>query len=273
MAVTTFIPEIWAARILENLRKEHVYVPLLNRDYEGEIKQYGDTVHINSLTDVTISTYTGTLSGPQTLTTTDQTLLIDQQKYFDFMLDDVDKVQAMPGLLEAATRSAAYGLSDVTDQFVAALLAAGGTAISGTAVAVTASNAYPQLVALKVALDKANVPTQGRWVVVPPDYHGLLLQDARFVGYGNDFNAEILTNGRVGRAAGFEIFVSNNVPVASSEYSIIAGHSIAATYAEQLIETEAMRCESAFGDRVRGLHVYGAKVTRPTAVQYFKATF
>lgn len=273
MAVTTFIPEIWSARILDNLNKAHVYAALCNRDYEGEIRNAGDTVHVNSLTDVTIGTYSGTLSTPQTLTTTDQTLVIDQAKYFDFMLDDVDKAQALPGLIEKATQSAAYGLADVSDTYIAGIMATGGTAMTATTVAITASNAYTNLVDMKVAMDKNNVPTNGRWVVVPPDYHGLLLQDPRFVGYGNDFNAQILQNGHVGRAAGFEIYVSNNAPVASSVYTVIAGVNAGCSYAEQLIETEAMRYQDAFADRVRGLHVYGAKVFQAKAIETCPVSF
>ncbi len=273
MAVSSFIPEIWSARILDNLNKAHVYAALCNRDYEGEIKNAGDTVHVNSLTDVTIGTYSGTLSTPETLTTTDATMAIDQAKYFNFMLDDVDKVQALPGLLEKATQSAAYGLADESDKYIAGIMATGGHALTGTTVAITSSNAYTNLIDMKVDMDENNVPNEGRWVVITPAYHGLLLQDARFVGYGTDFNRELLTNGRVGRAAGFDIYVSNNVPEASSVYTIIAGVNAGCSYAEQLIETEALRYQGAFADVVRGLHVYGAKVFQTNAIETCPCSF
>ena len=54
MSVTNFIPTIWSARLLRHLDKKHVYAKLLNRDYEGEIKNYGDTVKINQIGDVEI---------------------------------------------------------------------------------------------------------------------------------------------------------------------------------------------------------------------------
>ena len=44
--VDNFIPEIWAARILASLKKSHIFGQpgVINRDYEGEITQAGDTV-------------------------------------------------------------------------------------------------------------------------------------------------------------------------------------------------------------------------------------
>lgn len=274
MAVTSFIPEIWAARLLEKLEKAHVYAALVNRDYEGEIRNAGDTVHINTLGDLTIGTYNGTTAITyEDLATTSQELKIDQQKYFAFRVDDVEKVQALPGLVEAASANAAYELNDVNDKFLATTLAAGATAVSGTAVALTAANVYQNIVAMKVALDKQNVPTEGRWLVVDPSFHGLLLQDERFVSFGTDATNERLTNGRVGRAVGFDIYVSNNAPEASGTYTAIAGVPMAATYAEQILNTEALRSEDYFKDLIRGLHVYGAKVTRPTALAKLDVTY
>lgn len=274
MAVTSFIPEIWAARLLEKLEKAHVYAALVNRDYEGEIRNAGDTVHINTLGDLTIGTYNGTTAITyEDLATTSQDLKIDQQKYFAFRVDDVERVQALPGLVEAASANAAYELNDVNDKFLAATLAAGATAVSGTAVALTAANVYQNIVAMKVALDKQNVPTEGRWLVVDPSFHGLLLQDERFVSFGTDITNERLVNGRVGRAVGFDIYVSNNAPEASGTYTAIAGVPMAATYAEQILNTEALRSEDYFKDLIRGLHVYGAKVTRPTALAKLDVTY
>ena len=53
MAVTTFIPQVWSARLLAHLDKAHVLTNLVNRDYEGEIRQYGDTVKITQIGDIT----------------------------------------------------------------------------------------------------------------------------------------------------------------------------------------------------------------------------
>ena len=133
--------------------------------------------------------------------------------------------------------------------------------------------AYTYLVRLKVLLDKQNVPTQGRWVLVPPEYHGLLLQHNRFVGTGGAKAEDTLGNGLVGRAAGFEVYLSNNLPCTLGKYKVLASYNGATSYAEQILSTEAYRMEKRFADAVKGLHVYGAKVTRPDKIAVLTASF
>lgn len=281
MAVTSFIPELWNARLLYALEKNHVATNLVNRNYEGEIKNAGDTVHINTLGAVSVRTYAqGTDLSYDALSTTDQTLEIDQQKYFAFSLDDVDKAQAAGDIMDTAMGRAAYSLADVSDAFLLGKIAAGGSSSnyvgsSGSPVALTTSNIYSSIVALRTALDKQNVPTQGRTLVVPPEAYALLLQDARFTSVQGIADG-VITNGLVGRVAGFDIYMSNNVVKTSADtpvYSITAQVADATTYAEQIIKTEALRPEASFSDAVRGLHVYGAKVTRPEEIATLFATF
>ena len=161
MAFTNFIPKVWSARLLEHLDKAHVYGALVNRDYEGDIKQYGDTVHINQIGAVTIKDYTKNtdIDAQEALSNTDQTLVINQAKYFNFQIDDIDKAQIKPELMNAATQRAAYALADTSDQYIAGLMAAGALGTVGSdasPITVTAQNAYEQLVALKVKLDEQN---------------------------------------------------------------------------------------------------------------------
>ena len=71
----------------------------------------------------------------------------------------------------------------------------------------------------------------------------------------------LIEGGEVGVAAGFKIWLSNNVPnTGGAKYKIIAGTNEAASFAEQILKTEAYRPEKRFSDAVKGLHVYGAKV-------------
>ena len=281
MAVTSFIPELWNARLLYALEKNHVATNLVNRNYEGEIKQAGDTVHINTIGAVSVRSYSqGTDLTYDALSTSDQTLVINQQKYFAFSLDDVDKAQAAGDIMDSAMSRAAYSLADVSDAFLLATIAAGGSSSnyvgsSGSPVALTTSNIYANIVALRTALDKQNVPTQGRTLVIPPEAYALLLQDARFTSVQGVAEG-VITNGLVGKVAGFDIYMSNNAVKTSAEtpvYSITAQIADATTYAEQILKTEALRPESSFSDSVRGLHVYGAKVTRPEAIATLFATF
>lgn len=272
MAFSNFIPEVWSARLLEHLDKVHVYAGLMNRDYEGDIRAFGDTVHINQIGAITINDYTGAdIADPEELDSKQMDLVIDQAKYFNFQIRDIDNVQSNPKLVDAAMQRASYGINDVVDNYLAGLLLAGADAANTiTAEALTSENAYDYLVDLGVRLNENNVPMLGRWVVVPPWFHGLLLKDARFVGNGTGYNQAILQGGWVGDAAGFRIHLSNNVPVTGTTYSIIAGTNAAGSFAEQLVELEAFRLEKNFSDAVKGLHVYGAKVTQSGALAVLK---
>lgn len=274
MAFTNFIPEVWSARLLEHLGNVHVYSALLNRDYEGDIRAYGDTVHINQIGDIAINDYTGEdLAAPEELDSTMMELKIDQAKYFNFQVKDIDNAKSNPKVVDAAMQRASYNINDVIDNYLAGLLLAGvksGSTI--TAQTLTSANAYDYLVDLGVLLNEHNVPMLGRWVVIPPWFHGLLLKDERFVGNGTGYNQAILQGGWVGDAAGFRIHLSNNVPESAGSYSVIAGTNAAGSFAEQLVELEAYRLEKNFSDGLKGLHVYGAKVTQPDGLAVLKCT-
>lgn len=278
MAITTFIPELWSARLLYALDNAHIAANLVNRDYEGLIRQQGDTVHINTIGPVTVDDYTRNtdIDDPEVLTTTEQTLVIDQAKYFNFQVDDVDAAQSNGDLMDAAMARAAYALNDASDAYLLSVIASGadsGNVIgSSAAVSLTASNVYENIVALRTKLDKANVPTSGRFVVVPPEVYALLLLDDRFVKATDAGTANAtLLNGEVGRVAGFTVYMSNNTPYATETWSIPAGVAAATTYAEQIVSTEAYRLEKRFADAVKGLHVYGAKVTDGKQLAVLKA--
>ena len=274
MAFANFIPEVWSARLLEHLDNVHVYSALLNRDYEGDIRAYGDTVHINQIGDIAINDYTGEdLAAPEELDSTMMELKIDQAKYFNFQVKDIDNAQSNPKVVDAAMQRASYNINDVIDNYLAGLLLAGVKSESTiTAQTLTSANAYDYLVDLGVLLNEHNVPMLGRWVVIPPWFHGLLLKDGRFVGNGTGYNQAILQGGWVGDAAGFRIHLSNNVPESAGSYSVIAGTNAAGSFAEQLVELEAYRLEKNFSDGLKGLHVYGAKVTQPDGLAVLKCT-
>ncbi|MFF9844620.1 P22 coat protein - protein 5 domain protein [Streptomyces sp. NPDC013740] len=275
MAITRFRPEIWSARLLVALRKTLIYAGpgIVNRDYEGDIREAGDIVRITSVSRPTIGTYTpnSTVISPEELTDAQRTLVIDQAKYFAFRVDDVDARQARGDVMPQAMSEAAYALADVVDQYVASLYTQAQTANQLGTVAVptgTPTAFYDSiLVPLKVKLDEANVPAAGRYCVIPPWLHGRALRDDRFIRVDASGTSEGLRNGMVGRAAGFDILVSNNAPnPTGDDYVVQAGTNAAVSFAEQINKTEAYRPESSFSDAVKGLALYGAKVVRPDAI-------
>lgn len=302
MALNEFNPEIWSAKVLIALEKEHVYASLCNRDYEGDIANMGDTVRITGIGEITISNYTkdADINAPQALTDAQTALTITQAKYFNFALDDVDSRQAAAkDIMDVAAERAGYDLSDNVDQYVAGFYtdapAVNSVGSSGSPIVpVVASSAniglgttvYDYLIVLNQYLTQSLVPKMGRWVVIAPWMTTLLIQDIRFTSFNTpDARQTILTNkidasggnlgmdAYLGKIAGMDVYESNNAPhlggtvgITGSQDVALAGHSMALSYAENLAKTEKYRPPYRFADAIKGLLLYGAKTVRPQAL-------
>ncbi len=290
MSVLHFKPELWSKILLGALPKNLVYggPMVVNRNYEGEISGPGDTVHITSLADPTISNYTpnSTLTY-QVINDAGQTLQVDQAKAWSVQVDDVDRRQAMGDMQSWMEERAAYRVADTADQFLAAqyvgvasanVLGTSGSPITPGLYNPSSAPAdfYVKVVLpLKVLLGQQNVPDDGnRYLIVPPWARGLIEQTQAFVAFpgGGGGAGAVMQNGFFGKIGGFNLMESNNsvqvVPggPGTGVWAIQAGHRDAITYAEQIVQTEALRAQATFADLVRGLHVYGAKVIRPEAM-------
>ncbi len=294
MSLENFIPQVWTAKLLQAFDTALVYAAIMNQDYTGDIANAGDTVKINMVGDVTVSSYTKNtdINSPETLTDAQLVLKVDQQKYFNFAIDDIDAAQQSPKTMPEAMRRAAYGIRKVVDAYCASLyteisasnvIGSDGSPVTGTW-STAGSLAYDRLVDLGVMLDEQDVPEEDRFVVVPPWFEGYLLKDARFVSGGTpemvarlvngrlDGNAPSGSNGFCGRAAGFDVFKSNQVPnTSATKYKIIAGHPEAWAFASNVTSVEGYRPEKRFADAIKGLMVYGAKIVRPNSLAVMTA--
>lgn len=273
MSIATFIPTIWSARLLEHLNKSHEARYFFNTNWEGEIRDRGNTVRINKIGDVEIVDYTPNTDLPdaETLETIAQDLLIDQSKAFTWQIDDVDAVQANASLMDAAMERSGYKMADVMDKFLFKTLAtatptANTIGTAGSPIVITEDNVYSVLVQLRTILSKSNTPKQNRQVAIPPEMVGYILKDPRFTGTGGTFAEGTLLSGLIARGVGFGVHEINNLPETDGTYEIVANHNVSATLAMQIVKTEAYRLEKRFADGVKGLNVYGAKVVIPEAV-------
>lgn len=277
MTVKNFIPTIWSTRLMANLDKDLVFLNMVNRDYEGEIQSFGDTVKINQMGDVSIKEYTGAdIADPEDLNSEQQTLTIDKAHYFNFRVKDVDKAQANVTLMDKGMARASYASADKIDMDLAKLVIDPAvTQEVGSAdapIEITALNAYDYLVDLGTQLTTFNVPKVDRKVVLPPWYFGLLSKDTRFTKDATILRNGVVENSTVG---GFQLLESNNVYVDSSTvpgtdvYQVMAGTTQGISFANQVLETEAYRPEKNFADAVKGLVTYGRKVIEPKALVRF----
>jgi hypothetical protein len=282
MTVNSFIPEFWAKSIFQDFDKNMVALSIVNRNYEGDITGAGDTVKINAIGPVTVSSYTkNSTSGVSIgqLTDAQMTLKIDQQDYFGFFVDDIDKAQTQPKVMTEGMRKAAIALADTADGRVFDMYPSAGTLL--TSAAFGPSIVPEQLALIHRKLDENNVPFQGRWLAVSPwMYQNILLANigfayttaAAFAGPSNIDGTGVWNTGRVGSVLGFEVYMTNNLAAHASDASTtrweyaLAGTRDAITFANQIVSVEAFRPETMFSDAVKGLHVYGMKVVQPKAL-------
>ena len=263
------IPEIVSSGILESLKEGLVYGNLFNRDYTGDVAP-GNVVKIPSIGAVTVGTYSEyTDMVDQNAADSSQSMTIDQKKYFSIVLDDIDAAMAKPAILGAYAKEASFQIQKTIDSYLAGILAAGGTLVTGlgtstTPIEVNSANIGSQLSAMAVLLDNALVPRSGRFVVLPPwAVEKLTIAN---IAKSTD-NAATLAAGFVAQYAGFDVLMSPLVPnTTNAKYKIIAGSSISATMALAINKTEIIRHEAQFADKLRGLAVYGSKVTRAATI-------
>lgn len=277
MALDSLTPTLWAPSFLKPLYKSHVFAGLTNKQYEGLISNYGDSVKIHEVGAITINDYTkfsvtGSTSTAitwQALTAAEKMLIIDQAKYFSFAVDKVDLTQNLPKPIEQGLEQAGYAMADEIDTFLSELIADGSGNIV-TAATVSAGSALSLVSRFARELDENNVPQNGRFLVVPPFFHQDLVEafsgGISATSVPKEFTGGVLANGFVGQVYGFNVLMSNNCHTSSGTAIISAFHHDAVAYAGQLTHLKYVEREDYFDQGVKGLYLYGAKVIRPSAI-------
>ena len=290
-----FLPSIYSKKVLNFFRKSSVVEAITNTDYTGEISAFGDSVKIIKEPVISVSDYTrGSDTTATKLTDQELTLVVDSAKAFKFIVDDIETKMSHVNFKEVASSSAAYALKDSFDAAVIATMFSGVSSSSpdhvlgadnatdlaagtfdGTGnldIGFGSSEHDPIDVLARMArlLDEQNVPEEGRWFVAGPDFYEVLGQASSKL-LSVDFNAGqgSIRNGLVssGKLRGFDMYKSNNIAATSNAAGkCMGGHISSTATANTILSTEVLRDPSSFGDIVRGLHVYGAKVLRPEAL-------
>ena len=264
MSVANFIQTVWSKKIQDALELKCKLVDNCLRDYEGDCK-YARTVKILGVGEPTIAKY----DGSKDITIEDmkdagQELTIDQQNYFAFYVDDVDKAQSVKGLPEEYQRKAVHGLAVARDTYVANLIK--GASNSTTATNLTQDAVKQAIDAAIVSLRERNFDEEGVIEITPAVYN--VFKNCLITLSTN--NPELIAKGVVGKYDDFDVIMSNNMAKDSSHaYCDIRGKK-AIAFAGQINEVEALRAEKRFKDIIRGLDTFGAKVIDNARIQVIK---
>ena len=284
-----WVPQIYSKKVQIALRKAATAEAICNTDYMGEIKNFGDTVNIVQEPQITVSDYTrGLATSATALTDQELILVVDQAKYFQFALDDIEKRFSHINFQSVASDNAAYKLRDALDSNVFTYLGADAQVsttanrlgTTGTPIDIGfATGEIDPLNSMSTSaklLDIQNAPEEGRWFVGAPEWYDALANTSSKL-LSVDYNAGkgSLRNGLVasGLVRGFQMYKSNNLatvdlsgltPAGSATQPIATWGQMSSTAcASQLKIVESLRSTTTFADIVRGLLVFGRKVLRP----------
>jgi hypothetical protein len=280
---TKLVPEVWSGKLLIKFYASTLFGEIANTDYQGDISSMGDKVWIRTSPDVTIRDYQkGQLLDIEAPASDAVELTIDRAKYWNFVVDDVDRFQSDMDYVDGWTQDASTQLKIVIDRDILSNIRT-SAGIVGAAYGTTGAGAFvlnkntvlDYIVDAMTALDEGNIPEDGRYVVLPPWAVAAIkksdLKDASLAGDGTS----ILRNGRVGMIDRATIYSSNLLPagvaggLAAGENAVYFGQRHALTFASQLTKNEGpITSERTFGKLYRGLQVYGYDVLKPTALGY-----
>lgn len=281
MSVETFIPKLWAPQLEVPYQKSLVFSQpgIADTRFQPILQNSGDTVSINTIGDAKIKNHIRTEDLVyDDVETTEQKLVIDQERYYAFRVHDVDHVQAAGDFSGAATSEHGNAMANDIDTHIAKQLAKdAGNKLGKTNVFDGADFYYPAdgqttawdvLRNLSLELNKVSAPTANRWVVVGPNFGSALLADRRVTSADAAGTSLVARNGLVSSIPilGLNVYQSLNAPVNSGRETIIAGVPGALAFVSQLRTLEALRDPDRFGDLVRGLQVFGSKVVRPSGL-------
>lgn len=272
MAYTNFIPSVWEETINRELERVCVFAEDCNRQYEGLVSKKGDSVHILGVGKPTIKSLerasaSGEIDSAEELEDTSVILNINQIRYFNYKVGDIDKAQAVGGLMDALSAETSEGLANEMDKFIANLaIDPSVPKLCDTATLVTKDNILSLLDDAIQKLQENDVNmASGVTITVSPRFYKLFKQ--AYTSKDTD-NSESLKNGKVAMYGNVTVKLSNNVAKTESgaEDNIMIRTKRAIAFVNPLTHTEAYRPEKSFADAVKGFALFDGKVVRPAEI-------
>lgn len=278
MAITNFQQTIWSRKIQHQLETITSLKDHCDFEFEGDIKMAKE-VKILGVNRPTIRTYVpGTALTREAGTDSSQLLKIDQFRYFDFEVEDIDKAQSVPGLIEALSKEATAGLSEEADKYVASLVVAEATNDDTTVAFGTAtdiSGVTDGGIALleggfKKLYENNCKVSDSYHLEINPEWYTVLRPEIIELDTNN---SDLIKKGYVGKYGNALISIENLLGKATRDDQectlAMLRTTKAIAFAGQIDKVEAYRPHDAFQDALKGLYVFGAKIVRPEQIYVF----
>lgn len=281
MSYQNFIPTVWNESIERELERICVFVEDCNRKYEGSVKEKGESVKILGVGKPTIKSIAtanknGDIDAPEEIEDTSVIMYINQIRYFNYMIGDIDKAQSVGGIMEALEQETSEGLANEVDTYIASKAVDesvkalyGKTPVKVVATETAGEGEKYVLDVLDEALEKLyenDVKSTSKIVVtVSPRFFTLFKR--AYISKDTD-NSDMLKNGKVAKYGNVIVKMSNNVCKSSNGAvdNIMIRTQRAIAYAKPHTHTEPYRPEKKFADAVKGFILFDAKVVRPKEI-------
>ena len=299
-AAATFIPEIWSDEVIAAYQKNLKMAPLVKKLPMTGKK--GDVIHIpKPIRGAASAKVADTAVNIQANVEGELQITVDRHFEYSRFIEDIVEVQALNSLRQFYTEDAGYqlalkvdtdlmnaatGFGDGTMDLAAPsgadwensnsyffdAAATGGTPLSlfdaagGHSVAagdVFSDAGFRQAIQL---LDDADVPMDGRCIVVPPVVRNTIMGTERFSS--SDFvSGQTVNTGLIGNLYGVDVYVSSNCPTLESNVrGCILMQKDALVHAEQMtVRSQTQYKQEYLSTLYTADTLYGVQVYRPEA--------
>ena len=271
--VNSFKQVVWSKSILKSLEKITSLRNHCNFEYEKDTTNAKE-VKILNVNRPTIHRYVpGTALERESVSDGERILKLDQFFYYNYEVEDIDKAQSVPGLMEATTDEAAQGLALEGDKYVAEVIKAAvgdGEVTASNVVSLTKANAIENVEKGFVHLYKNDCKVSDTFYLeLAPDVYSLFRQNLTETSTNNP---ELLKKGAVGKYNNAYVCIENCLPTDDTAVYNILRTNKAVAFAEQIDKVEKYRPQDAFTDAIKALYVFGAKVVRPNEIYVMKTS-
>lgn len=287
MSFASFKPEVWSTQMLLDRDAKVVGVQNSWRLFEGSINKTGDRVHIQGLAGASIKDLptSGVIDDPESIEDASLELYIDQKKYINFRVDDIDRIQSNTDAMQAIIAKTSNNLAVLQDTYLYNLARGqAGKLIDATASGdeLTSKNVLAYLSDALAFIRSGSVYDNGEifFEVHPYIYQKLQLAFTLMGQQGGD----AYKNGYRGPLFGCSVYESNCIPVTDMSGNPVAAGSADAVYhnlirtgeavafaEQQSIDFKAYEIEKGFGEGIKGFTLYGAKVVKPAELVCLRA--
>jgi hypothetical protein len=223
-----YVPEMWANEGLAILEENMVMARMVYRDFENEVRNYGDVVNTRRPGTFAIRRKVdGDTLVQQDANATNVRVPLDQWFYNSFTIKDGEASLSFQDLVDIYLVPGMQTIARSVDRAIIGRIheyLTGSANRAGKLGGLTSSNSHEYVLEARQILNTNKAPMQGRNLVLSPASETSLLQNTMFIKAnerGDGGNA--LENATLGRILGFGTVLDQNVNCITSGADTVTG--------------------------------------------------